>query len=75
MLGAMPPSKATSSASAPSLDRGARALVILFLAALAVGAVVVAVHPGYRAAFLAALRGQPDDSPVARSNARYYDGL
>ena len=58
----------------PALDKGARALVVLFLAALGIGLAVVAAHPGYRAAFAAALRGSPD-SPIARTNAGYYGHL
>lgn len=62
--------------SAPALDRGARALVLLFLGALVVGTVVVAVHPAYRAAFLSMLSGGGDEaSPIWRSNANYYDAI
>ena len=62
--------------AAPALDRGARALVLLFLGALVVGTVVVAVHPAYRAAFLSMLSGGGDEaSPIWRSNANYYDAI
>ena len=58
--------------SAPAMDKGARALVLLLAWALAVGAVVIAVQPAYRAAFLSLLRGDDDASPLWRSNANYY---
>lgn len=63
---------ATPDATAP--EKGSRALVVLFLIAFAVGLVVVAAHPGYRAAFLATLHGS-GNSPIARSNAGYYGSL
>ncbi len=59
--------------AAPSMDKGARALLILLAWALVVGAIVVAAQPAYRAAFLSMLRGGGDDaSPLWRSNANYY---
>ena len=60
---------------APALDKGARALVLLFLGALVVGAIVIAVHPGYRAALRSMLPGGGGDadSPIWQSNARYYN--
>ena len=66
-----------ASATSPPMDKGARALVLLFVGALAVGTVVVAAHPGYRAALRSMLRGGGGDSasPVWRSNARYYEAI
>ena len=62
--------------SAPALDKGARALVQLLMWALLVGAVVIAVQPAYRAAFLSMLRGSGDEtSPIWRTNANYYDAV
>ncbi len=50
--------------------------MLLFLGALVVGTVVVAVHPAYRAAFLSMLSGGGDEaSPIWRSNANYYDAV
>ena len=62
--------------SVPAMDKGAHALVQLLAWALVVGAVVVAVQPAYRAAFLSMLRGGGDeDSPIWRTNANYYDSV
>ncbi len=54
------------------MERGARALVKIMLAAMLFGVVVIAFHPDYRAAFLALWRKQPEASPVWQSNALYY---
>ncbi len=71
-----PTSTAPKSAPAPSSERGGRALLVLVLIALVVGGIVVAYHPGYRAAFLSLLRGSDSsESPISRSNAAYYERL
>lgn len=73
----MPDFPRTDSApqGASSLDKGAWALVWLFLGALVMGAVVIAVQPAYRATLLSLLRGNGDDTPIARTNARYYGAV
>lgn len=54
------------------MERGAKALVKIMLAAMLFGVAVIVFHPSYRAAFLALWRGEPAASPVWQSNAAYY---
>ena len=54
------------------MERGAKALVKIMLAAMLFGVAVIIFHPDYRAAILALWRGQPESSPVWQSNAAYY---
>ncbi len=54
------------------MERGAQALVKVLGAALLFGGLVLAFHPGYRAALLAVWRGEPAASPVWDSNRAYY---
>ena len=54
------------------MDKGARALAILMLVSLALGALVLLLHPSYRKALGAQIRGHPEESPIWRSNAEYY---
>lgn len=54
------------------MERGAKALIKILLAAMLFGVVVMAFHPAYRSAFLALWRGQPGMSAVWQSNAAYY---
>ncbi|MCX7817922.1 MAG: hypothetical protein N2652_01720 [Kiritimatiellae bacterium] len=53
---------------------GSRFLAIL-IGALAVGIAVLVVRPEYRAAVSARWRGRPEESPIWRSNSRYYPGI
>ena len=54
------------------MDKGARALAMLMLVSLALGALVLVLHPSYRKAAVAQARGRPEESPIWRSNAAYY---
>ena len=57
------------------MERGAQALVKMMLASLLLGLVVLFVHPDYRAAFAALRRGEPEQSPVWKTNERYYSEI
>lgn len=54
------------------MERGAQALVKMMLASLLLGLVVLFVHPDYRAAFAALRTGEPEKSPVWKTNEGYY---
>lgn len=54
------------------MERGAQALVKMMLASLVLGLLVLFFHPDYRDAFAALRRGQPAESPVWKTNERYY---
>jgi len=54
------------------MERGAKALVKIMLAAMLFGLVVIAFHPAYRAALLALWRHEEGASPVWQSNSMYY---
>ncbi len=54
------------------MERGAQALIKVLGAALLFGALVLAFHPGYRAALAALWRGEPATSPVWNANQTYY---
>ena len=50
---------------------------ILWLVAVTtlVGLLVIALNPDYREAMRSALRGRPGDSPIWRTNARFYPAI
>ncbi|HOW98706.1 MAG TPA: hypothetical protein P5567_02320 [Kiritimatiellia bacterium] len=54
------------------MERGAKALSIMLLLALALGAVIIAVNPMYRQAAIAMWKGEPEKSPIWISNSEYY---
>jgi hypothetical protein len=54
------------------MERGAKALIKILMAAMLFGVVVIVFHPAYRAAFMALWRGEVAASPVWQSNAAYY---
>jgi hypothetical protein len=54
------------------MERGARTLLFILVAALLVGALVTAVIPAYRQTAVALWRGQPQKSPIWESNQAYY---
>jgi hypothetical protein len=54
------------------MERGVKALVWVLLLATLLGAAVIALHPDYRAAARALIRGQVESSPIWQSNAAYY---
>jgi len=57
------------------MEKGAKALAYLLCGALALGVLVVVLHPDYRAAASSLFRGQPMASPLWQSNQNYYDGI
>jgi hypothetical protein len=54
------------------VEQGAKALLRILVAALLLGAVVIAAHPRYRQTARALLRGHPEASPIWISNGAYY---
>ncbi len=54
------------------MEQGAKALLRILLAALAVGVLVIAIVPVYRDSARAFLRGEPEHAPIWKSNAGYY---
>lgn len=57
------------------MDKGALAVARILLLSLVLGGAVILTHPGYRAAFMAVLRGKPESSPVWMSNENYYPAV
>lgn len=57
------------------MEQGAKALLRILLASLALGALVIAAVPAYRQTAAALLKGTLDDSPIWTSNAGYYAGV
>jgi hypothetical protein len=54
------------------MERGVKVLVRILVGAMLMGSLVIALHPEYRSAFQALLRGDPASSPIWQSNAEYY---
>lgn len=54
------------------MERGVKTLVRILITAFLLGALVIALHPGYRAAFMALVRKDVASSPIWRSNDAYY---
>ena len=57
------------------MEQGAAKLAKILAFALLLGIAVTAFHPAYRNAFLAIARGQPQESPIWKSNAEYYPDI
>jgi hypothetical protein len=57
------------------MDQGSKKLAIILGIALLLGAVVVAFSPAYRQAFICIVKGQPDQSPIWKSNIDYYPDI
>ena len=57
------------------MEQGAAKLAKILAFALLLGIAVTAFHPAYRNAFLAIARGQPEESPIWKSNAEYYPDI
>ena len=57
------------------MEQGAAKLAKILAFALLLGVVVTALNPSYRQAFLAIVRGQPEESPIWKSNAEYYPDI
>lgn len=54
------------------MEQGAQALFRILLGALLLGALVVALHPAYRATALAIAHGRAESAPIWISNGAYY---
>ncbi len=54
------------------VERGASLLIKILAAALIAGLVVIAIHPLYRHAALAMLKGEPSESPIWKTNLEFY---
>lgn len=57
------------------MEQGAAKLAKILAFALLLGVAVTAFNPAYRQAFLAIARGQPEESPIWKSNAEYYPDI
>jgi hypothetical protein len=57
------------------MEQGAKALLRILIAALLLGAVVVAAVPAYRRTAQALWRQQSAQSPIWQSNRTYYSGI
>ncbi len=54
------------------MEQGAKALLRILIAALILGAAVIALHPQYRETAKAIWQGHPETSPIWVSNSGYY---
>ena len=54
------------------MEKGARVLVIIMAVALVLGGLVVAVSSAYRQSIRLTFQGNPQETPIWRSNAAYY---
>lgn len=57
------------------MEQGAAKLAKILAFALLLGIAVTAFNPAYRQAFLAIARGQPEESPIWKSNLDYYPDI
>ena len=57
------------------MEQGAAKLAKILAFALLLGVAVTAFNPAYRQAFLAIVRGQPEESPIWKSNRDYYPDI
>ena len=57
------------------MEQGAAKLAKILAFALLLGIAVTAFNPAYRQAFLAIARGQPEESPIWKSNLEYYPDI
>lgn len=57
------------------MEQGAAKLAKILAFALLLGIAVTAFNPAYRQAFLAIARGQPQESPIWKSNLDYYPDI
>ncbi len=54
------------------MEKGARALAWLLMAACVIGIVVLLVHPDYRKTLKALALSESEESPIWQSNSDYY---
>ncbi len=57
------------------MEKGAKALAYMLLAALVAGVVITFAHPAYRKTAWLTLKGEVRQSPIWQSNADYYPHL
>jgi len=57
------------------MDSGAARFLAILLGALAAGLAVLVIRPEYRGAVAARWRGRPQESPIWKSNSRYYPAI
>ena len=57
------------------MEQGAAKLAKILAFALLLGVAVTVFNPAYRQAFLAIVRGSPQESPIWKSNAEYYPDI
>jgi hypothetical protein len=57
------------------MESGQKTILILLIVAAMLGVIVLVWNPDYRDASLAILKGEPQNSPIWRSNEAYYDAV
>ena len=57
------------------MEQGAAKIAKMLAFAILLGIAITAFNPHYRQAFLAIARGQPQESPIWKSNLAYYPDL
>lgn len=57
------------------MESGTVRFLAILVGALVIGMVVLVIRPEYRGAVVARWHGRPHDSPIWRSNARYYPAI
>ncbi len=57
------------------MEQGAAKIAKMLAFAILLGVAITAFNPHYRQAFLAIARGQPQDSPIWKSNLEYYPDI
>lgn len=57
------------------MDKGAKTVILILIAASVLGALVIYFNPDYRGTFDAWRNGARADAPVLVTNTEYYDGL
>ncbi len=57
------------------MEQGAAKIAKMLAFAILLGIAITAFNPHYRQAFLAIARGQPQESPIWKSNLEYYPDI
>jgi hypothetical protein len=57
------------------MEQGAAKIAKMLAFAILLGIAITAFNPHYRLAFLAIARGQPQESPIWKSNLAYYPDI
>ncbi|MGD9782239.1 MAG: hypothetical protein AB7V14_08820 [Kiritimatiellia bacterium] len=57
------------------MEQGASKIALMLAFALLLGIAITAFNPHYRQAFLSIAKGQPQESPIWKSNLDYYPDI